>query len=349
MTKKKKTLQKKIEDHFYDHPIQKGIVTNGWAFIVIAFSAFLFAFGFRAFIAPANLESLTNSGGMKIVSGGVSGISQTIIAFVEWVFNRPISTNNIYDIIYSVLYFGINVPVFVLAWRGIGKRFAIFTFINVGLASLFTSLLRYADETLFFRISEFVDQNGGLVTRALLGGICTGISSAIAFKVDASAGGMDVIAYYIALKKSRLVGRYSVYINIVTVTLYTLITVSDVGWGTEKAAHVFVTTLFSVLYLFVTMFLIDVINVRNKKVKIEAISEMEDLGKILIGNLPHGATMIPGKGAFTGHDKYVFTMIVSSYEVKQTVQVIRDVDPNAFIDVCELKHVYGRFYLPPIR
>lgn len=346
---KKKTFRKKVEDHFYDHPIQKGLFTNGWAFLVITFSAFLFAFGFRAFLAPSNMSELTRSGGLKLVSGGVSGISQTIIAFVEWVFGHPIEKNGIYDVIYSVLYFGINIPVFIIAWKGIGKRFALFTLINVGLASLFSTLLRYADESLFWQISRFVDENGGLVTRALLAGICTGISSAVAYKVDASAGGIDVIAYYIALKKSRLVGRYSVYINTVTIVLFTLFSISDAGWGTAAAAQVFVATLFSILYLFVCMFLIDAINVRNKKVKIEAISEMEDLGKILIGNVPHGATVSYGKGAFTGKDKFIFTMVVSSYEVKSTIRVIKEADPNAFIDVFPLQHVYGRFYLPPIR
>ena len=263
----KKTFSKRLTDHFYDHPVQKAVLHNGWAVLVCAFSAFMFAFGFRSFLAPANLPALTSSGGLRLISGGVSGISQTIIAFVDLVGGDAVTKNNLYDIVYSALYFSINIPVFILAWRGIGKRFALLTLLNVALASLFTSLLRYADEGLFFRISLFVDSNGGLVTRALLGGICTGISSAVAFKVDASAGGMDVVAYYIALKKSVLVGRYSVIINIITVTLYTLVTITDVGWGTELAAKVFVATLFSVLYLFVTMFVIDIINVKSSTVQ----------------------------------------------------------------------------------
>ncbi len=343
---KRNTFKKRIEDHFYDHPIQRNILKDGWAFIVTAFSAFIFAFGFRSFIAPSNMNQL---GSMRLVSGGMSGLSQTVIAFVELCFGHPISQNNIYDIVYSVLYFGLNIPVFIVAWRGIGKRFAVLTLLNVGLASLFTSLLRYADEPLFHVISEFVESNGGLATRALLGGICTGISSATAYRVDASAGGIDVIAYYIGLKKSRLVGRYSVFINTATITLYTLLSITDAGWGSELGAKVFVATLLSILYVFVTMVVVDAINLRNKKFKIEAVSEMADLGKILIGNLPHGATMHRGQGAFTGNDKYIFSMVVSSYEVKQTIRVIREADPAAFIDLYELKGVYGRFFLPPIR
>ncbi len=340
------SLQHRIEDHLYDHPIQRAVLKHGGSTIVIIFSAFMFAFGFRAFLAPSNLEEINS---LRLVSGGVSGISQALIAFVELVFGHPISANNCYDIVYSVLYFALNVPIFILAWFGIGKRFAFYTLLNVGLASLFTSLLRFADDSIFNEMSRFIAQNGGLVTRALLAGICTGVSSAVAYRVDASAGGIDVIAYYIALKKSRLVGRYSVLINIFTVSFYTIISITDAGWGKPAAAAVFVATLFSVLYQFVVMFVIDSINLRNKKVRVEAVTEMADLGKILIGNLPHGATVVPGEGAFSGNKKYVFSMVVSSYEVKQTVKVIREADPAAFIQVIELKFVAGRFFLPPVR
>lgn len=338
----KKTFRRKVSDYLYDHPYKKSAIQYSWLLLVTTFSAFLFAFGFRAFIAPTIAEN-------RLISGGVSGIAQTIIAIVELSSNDVISRNNIYDIIYSGIYFTINIPIFVLAWRGIGKRFAIFTLINVGLASAFTSLLRFADEPFFNVINNFISSNGGLATRALLGGICTGVSSAIAYKVDASAGGMDVVAYYIALKKSRLVGRYSVYINIVTISIYTLISITDVGWGTPPAAEIFVATLFSILYLFVAMFVIDSINLRNKKCRIQVVTEMKDLSKVLIGTLPHGATVLNGKGAFTENDKYIITMVVSSYEVKQSINVIREADPNAFVEVVELKAVYGRFFLPPIR
>ena len=346
---KKKKLSRRIDDHFYDHPIQKAALENGSTFLIIALSAFIFAFGFRTFIAPSNAASLSSSQGLRLVTGGVSGLGQTFIAIADLLSGHAVTSGGYYDIIYSLLYFGINIPVFILAWKGIGKRFAIYTLINVGLASLFSSLLRYADEPVIHSVAAFVDSNGGLATRALLGGICTGISSAIAFRANASAGGIDVIAYYIALKKNRMVGKYSVYLNFVTVIVYTLVSITDAGWGTEQAAHVFVATLMSVLYLFVTMFVIDSINLRNKKYKVEVVTEMKDLGKILMGNLPHGATMMLGKGAYSERDKYIFEMVVSSYEVKHTIEVIKEADASAFIQVTELKHVYGRFFLPPLK
>ena len=347
--KKKKTFRKKVDAYFYEHAVQKSILSNGLAVFVCALSGFIFAFGFRAFLAPACLPQLETSNGLKLVSGGVSGISQLIIAVIDLITGGFVEGIGVYDVFYSCFYFGLNVPIIILAFRGIGKRYTLFTLMTVGFSSLFSTLLRYADDSLFTPIAVFVDQNGGLVTRALLAGVCTGISSAIAYRIDGSAGGIDVVAHYIAIKKSQLVGKYSVAINFVTVTLYTIVSITAVGWGTSAAGHVFVASLFSILYLFVCMMIIDLINSRNRKVRIEVITEMPDLGKILIGSVPHGATMTSGKGVFSGREKFVLTMIVSTREAKPTAELIREIDPGAFVTVTDLRQVYGRFYLPPIR
>ena len=345
--KKKRSFSAKVEDVLYDHPLLKGFCRNGFAVLVMAISAFLFAFGFKAFLSPANLDAAVD--GHRLISGGVSGISQSIILLADLVSNRAVTQNHAYDMMYSILYFGLNIPVFVLAWKGIGKRFAILTTVNVGLVSLFNYLLGFADETFIFKIAEFCAQNGGLITRALFAGVCTGVSSAIAYKASASAGGIDVIAYYISLKKSTLVGRYSVFINAFTLSFYTILSISDAGWGTTEAAHAFTTALFSVVYMIMTMLVIDVINLRNKKMKLEVVSSNPDIAKIIMANIPHGATVIKGEGAFTGAEKYIVNVIISRYEVKHTVKIIQQADPKAFVIATELYQVYGNFFLPLIR
>ena len=344
---RKSKFATRVENVLYDHPLLKGGLSNGFALMVVVMSAFLFAFGFKCFLAPSNLPLMED--GHRLVSGGVSGIAQTIILTVDLFSKDWVTLNGKYDMFYSILYFGLNVPLFVLAWKGIGKRFTILTLLNVGMVSVFTTVLGFIDEPVIFKIAEFCGQNGGLITRALFAGVCTGVSSAIAYRVGASAGGIDVVAYYIALKKSALVGRYSVYINIITVTLYTLLAITDEGWGTVEASHAFTATLFSIVYMIMTMLVVDIINQRNKKVRVEAISTKPDLGKIIMANLPHGATITKGKGAFTEEEKTIVTVIISMYEVKKTVDVIRKADASAFVTVVELKQVYGNFFIPPIK
>ena len=353
----KRTFKQKVVDKLYDHPILKRSLTDGWTVIGMLVSAFLFAFGFKCFIAPNYIMTQQTLNGealepvLKLVSGGLSGISQVVIEFVELVSNHAITGANAYTLVYSLLYFGLNIPIFFIAFFGIGKRFAIMTAINVGFVALFNNLLALGDgeNGIITQISYWANENGGLLSRAIFGGVCTGLSSALAYKCDASAGGIDVIAYWFALKKSAQVGRYSLFINAVTITLFTILSILEYGVPNSEAAHVFVASLFSIIYLLVCVVVIDMINLRNKKMKISVVTEMEDLAKIIISNVPHGATVVTGKGAYSGKEKYIIEIVVSSYEVKQTVTIIREADPRAFVEVMELKQVFGRFHLPPIR
>jgi len=353
----RRTLKQRWEDKLYDHPLLRSSLKNGWAGLMMIVSAFIFAFGFKCFVAPNYLMVSTSFNGqefepvLKLVSGGVSGISQTIIEFVDLVSHHSISGSNAYSLVYSILYFGLNVPVFLIAFFGIGKRFAIMTVINVAFVSIFTNLLSLADgeNGVVTQISYWANENGGLLSRAIFGGVATGLSSALAYKMDASAGGIDVIAYRVSLKTNKLAGKYGLFLNSVTIVTFTILSVIDYGIGESEAAHVLVASLFAVLYLMVVSLLIDAINLRNKKMKIQVVTSLPDLASIIIANIPHGATVIPGHGAYSKQEKYIIQIVVSSYEVKETVRVIREADPKAFVEVSELKHVYGRFHLPAIK
>lgn len=263
-------------------------------------------------------------------------------------------TPEIENTIFSALYFLLNVPIFVVAWKGIGKRFTLYTFLNVLLASVFSNLLGLWDDGWIHSIAVFVNNNGGMLSRAIFAGVCTGLSSGLSYKVDGSSGGIDVISYYIALKKSVLVGKYNTIINACTLTIYTILgsiqAINGMIVVPDGNTMEYVTMAFySILYLMVTSGVIDAINIRNKKVKIEVITSNPDLAKIMIATLPHGATVFNGKGAFTGNEKMAIDIVVSSYEVKNAVKIIRESDPTAFIEITELKQVYGRFFLPPIK
>ncbi|MDY6094119.1 MAG: YitT family protein [Candidatus Enteromonas sp.] len=351
--KKNQTFSSKLVDALYDHPILLGSLKNAGAVFVLIFSAFVFALGYKCFLAPNRLISASGGTITKLLSGGISGISQLVIMFIS-VFpnNFLIGNPHLEDIVFSACYFLLNVPVFLIAWKGIGKRFTIFTFLNVMLVSLFSNLLGIWDDGWVTELARFVNDNGGMLSRAVFAGVCTGISSGLAYKVDGSGGGIDVISYFIALKKGVLVGKYNVLINACTLFLFTFLGCYKVWTGIEtvpNSMEFVAMAFFSILYLMVTSAVIDVINIRNKKVKIEAISSNPDLAKVIISTLPHGATVFHGSGAFTGKDRYAIQIVVSSYEVKQAIHVISEADPNAFIEVSELKQVYGRFFLPPIR
>ncbi|MDD5884459.1 MAG: YitT family protein [Erysipelotrichaceae bacterium] len=331
--------KERVQNWLYDHlPIKHAIQYVG-LFILSSVSAFLFAFGFNTFV------DLNSIGDGKIVAGGVSGISQTLTLFLE-VCGLEIKDENL---LISILYFVLNVPVIVLAWVGIGKKYTIFTLVNVVEVSLFVRLLNASNVELVGDVAEWVSKNAGFLARAIFGGVTTGMSSALALKGDFSAGGVDIIAHYLSLKKRTSVGKYSVMINITTMVLFTILSCCKSNWAEDAVAEFIAHAFFSTVYLFVAGLVIDRIHTRNKKCKVEVVTNNEALGQFIITNLPHSATMTKGIGVYTGTERYIFTIVISSYEVNEAMRLIKEEDPNAFIQVTPLERVEGRFYTRPIQ
>ena len=237
----------------------------------------------------------------------------------------------------------------ILAYFGVGKKFAIFTLVNVGCVVLFDMLFALDGSKMakaMYEVSVYVNEKGGgMLSRSFFAGICTGLSSAIAFKADSSAGGFDIVSYYISNKKSKLAGKYGVIINGIIIVSYAIVT----GVQNGSFASAITGILFSLVYLLTVMLVIDVINIRNKKAQLQIITSNKDLPKLLLANIPHGATVVDAKGVYTEGDKYIIYMVVSTPELKRAVNVIKELDPDSFINVTSLVAVYGKFHMRPIK
>ncbi|MCR5078630.1 MAG: YitT family protein [Bacilli bacterium] len=332
-----------------DHVFAKKGLDLAWIILVLTASSWIFALGYKTFLNPTNI---VEEGGFRLVSGGASGISQTVMEAIRLIGKGVTGDPNFSyneDLAYSLLYFGINIPVFFIAFFIIGKRFALLTIYAVGMVSVFTNIMSLEVFKPFIdTLASFSNDNGGLLTRAVFGGICTGVSSGLAYRVDSSAGGIDVIAYAIALKKNVLVGKYTILINICIVVAFTLLSAANDDFSI-RAIMAVACMLFSAIYMLVTGMVVNLINLRNKKCEIEVVTDDEELGSVLIANLPHAATVSKAQGAYSGKEHYVVVMVISYYEVKQAVKIVREADPKAFIKVIDLGQVYGHFFLRPIR
>lgn len=349
----KRTLKDKAVDWLYNHLVIKMILEDGFILLMSTLSALCFSFGFNIFIdgitIPASIAG-TETTLVRFASGGVSGISQNVallfnILIPSWEFDHKTMI--------SALYFIINVPVLLLAFFGIGKKFAIFTLINVLETSLFIKIFTGDNIPFFYELAIFVENNGGMLARALFGGVFIGLSTALCFKVDISTGGVDIISYYMALKKGDNAGKYSMAVNLVSVILFSFLTLwnnsVNVTKETINAINPFLTIIYSILYVLASTLVIDRIHVRNKKAKISVVTDKRDLAGILIQSLPHGATIVEGEGAYTGSKKYVISLVVSSFEIPTAMKVISANDPTAFVEVVYLNQVMGRFHTKPVK
>ena len=207
-------LQRRTNSFLYNHLWLKFIVDYGFALIATLFSAAIFAFAVNVLLQP---EVLGLADAPTLVSGGSSGAAQ-VITKVFGIFNVSIPNNP--SLLFSICYIAINVPLIYIAFRYVGKRFAIFTIINVGSVFLLTNVMH---GQFFYEIAKFVNKNSGMLGRALFAGMCAGLSSAVAYKIDSSAGGFDIVSYYFSERKSTLAGKYGVIINTVIIAAFSII------------------------------------------------------------------------------------------------------------------------------
>ena len=343
--KKSEKIKRKINDYLFDHRALKITLDNLRTFLFCVAAAFVFAFGFTAFITPAIVEGVE---GLHIATGGVSGVSQNIalVLKVSGVLNG-ISGDTVSTVI-SIAYFVINIPICLFAFFKIGKRFAAYTALNVGFSSLFLFLLSHPEIShMSFAVQIGANEmirNHELV-RVLFGSVAVGVSSSIAYRADISCGGIDVFSYYFALRKSTSIGKYGILINGTILTMYSTILVFTSGSNWEVGVIAF---FYSILYLFVANLIIDAINLRNKKIQVQIITNSEYLAPVLIANFPHGATVVDAEGAYSHTPRKIIYMVVSSSQVKDVVSLARKVDHHAFISVVSLVQVYGNFFIQPV-
>ena len=336
--KKLEKFQRRTNDFLYNHLWLKFIVDYGFSLIATLLSAAIFAFGVNVFLQPATLGEACQ-GMQELVSGGSSGAAQVINKIFE--INGVTIPNNP-SLLFSIFYLIINLPLIFIAFKFVGKRFAIFTVINVVTVFVLTNLMK---GQFFIDAALFIHDHGGLLARSLFAGMCTGLSSAIAYKIDSSAGGFDIISYYFSERKSTMAGKYGVIINGIIIFAFSIITaLTNKEWG-KGVGLIF----FSSVYLLTVMLVIDVINIRNKKAQIQIITNNKDMARLLLANIPHGATVLNARGAYSDNERYVIYMVVSITEIKHAVKIIRELDPESFVNVTSLQQVYGHFYMKPIK
>lgn len=91
---------------------------------------------------------------------------------------------------FSLLFFIINLPFYLLAWTQLGKRFTVNTFISVATISVLSK---------FIPTVVNIEQANPLFA-AIFGGILIGVGMLIMFRHSSSLGGLGVLAFFLQQK-----------------------------------------------------------------------------------------------------------------------------------------------------
>jgi uncharacterized membrane-anchored protein YitT (DUF2179 family) len=271
--------------------------------ISVILSAFLQTYVIKVFIEPSNL-----------LSSGFTGVA-ILIDRIASLYGGSFST--------SIGLLVLNVPVAILCYKNIGKKFVISSLFQVFLTSLFLNILSFRP--------VFDD----LILNVCFGGVIYGIATVIALKGNSSTAGTDFIALYISNRMERSIWGYVFVFNATILCIFGYM----FGW---------IYAGYSIVFQFISTKTISSFYQRYKRVTLQITTEKpKPIVEAYIQEYRHGISVLDGYGGYSKKSMSLLHTVVSAYEVQDIAMLIREVDDKAIINVLSTEAFYGGFYQQP--
>ncbi len=241
----------------------------------------------------------------KIFDGGVIGISMML----SYLTHTQL----------GLLIFLINLPFMVLAFHKLGKRFVLQTLYAVTILSLATNMFHW----------EIATKDSLLAP--VFGGIILGTGVGLILKNNASLDGTEIMSIDLSQKFSFMtVGEFLMGFNLI------IYLAAGLMFGWDKA-------MYSILTYFIASRTIDVVMEGfNSSKAIRIVSQnYRDLGKAIMKELDVSITYIRSRGGYSGLDNVIIFCVVSRVEMAKLKQLVKDIDPKAFLVVENVHEVEG--------
>jgi uncharacterized membrane-anchored protein YitT (DUF2179 family) len=266
----------------------------------------LLTIGINLFIVPLGLYT-----------GGFIGIGQIIRTLLVDYLGMDFGGFDIAGAVYYIL----NIPLFILAYRHIGKDFFIKTVVCVTFQSVFLLIITAPAEPIITDI----------IGACLIGGIIGGFGVGLTLRAGGSGGGSDILGVYLAKKYDDFsVGKLSIFINAFVFGICALL--FDIS-----------IVIYSVIFVAVLSIVIDKCHYQNIKTTALIFTKSPEIRSLITSEIVRGATCWKGEGAFTGEETNIIYTAVSKYEVSRLVKRIKEIDEKAFVVIQEDLSIAGNF------
>lgn len=254
---------------------------------------------------------------LHLYSGGFTGVTQLIRIFLLQVLHLHEGGFSYTGIIY----FCINAPFFIIAYRVMGKKFLATTVVSIVMSSAFLSLIPIPATPLI--------QDPMLAS--IIGGLGSGVGAGMVLRAGSSQGGQDLLG--VCLAKTHPDFKVGTIGIIISICIYTIcLVVYDVQ-----------TVLYSMIFATVTGLAIDKVHTQNIKMQAMVITKKPGMKEALLHELRRGVTEVAGTGAYTGEETQIYITVLSKYEENRLRDIVAGIDPNAFVIITDNARVLGNF------
>lgn len=244
-----------------------------------------------------------------LAPGGVSGIAIIISHF--W---QPVNVGIIIIIL--------NIPIMIIGVIKFGFRFLLSSIYAVAVSSA-------AMEILSRTVGAVTDDR---LLAAVAGGALQAIGIGLVFRAGATTGGTDIIVRVLRLKFRYLkTGTLFMFIDGVIITVSGIVFKDlNVALYAALALTVYMAVFNAVLYGGDGARLVYIISPAKEKIAERILNELDA-----------GATVLEGKGAYTGQKKEVLMVVLRMRSLPEARDIVREEDKGAFMIVSRATSVFG--------
>lgn len=278
--------------------MEKMLRKEGKNMVLLLMGAIIYGVGTHAFVGPA-----------QIAPGGAAGTA----LLINHMTGFPVGMATI----------ALNIPLLVLAWIYLSRRFAVTTAAATGLCSFLLDFVIAPTCPIYA---------GDRMLCSLFGGILLGLGMALIFLSGTTTGGTDIVGYLLQKKRPHMsIGNALLLVDGGVLVLSIFV------FGNLESA------LFGLIALYAQTKVIDSIIYGGEAATMATLvtSKPEEISRRVIEELDRSATILPGKGAYSKAGTNVLLCTVRKSQFPKLKQIIYATDPGAFLMAAEATEVVG--------
>ena len=271
---------------------------------------FLIAVGSTIMGASYSLFLIPHS----IVPGGVGGIS----IILHSLFKLPVGITIVV----------INIPIFFMAFKVLGKSFGIKSIAGLVLSSLMIDFFTY--------IVPLPSATSNRILGAVFGGLLLGVGLGIVFRGKGSTGGSDIIGQIINKYFNVSVGVGIMLVDFVIIS------------STVFVFHSLEEPLYGYLALYISSRIIDVILEGWAYAKMAFIitDHPDRVARFINKGINRGVTALKSRRIYTNEEKESLMCVVEKKQIPFLKRGVKKIDPRAFIVIFDVYEVLGKGFKP---
>ena len=264
------------------------------AYIEIVLGCMIGGAAYPLFLVPNN-----------IAPGGLTGIA----TIFNYLWGWPVGVTSM----------ALNLPLFVIGWKAMGKVFVFRSLIATILFSAFIDLLKLPPLT------------DDMLLATVYGALVMGFGLGLILRGGATTGGTDMVARMVHQRFPMLTVGGFLFLIDCAVILCAAFTMS------ARAA------LYALICIFVNAKAIDLVlaGFGSSKACFIITNRAEDICRRIMDELDRGATMLSATGAYSGENRTVLISVVSQREVVPLKKIVRQADAKAFMFITDTHETLG--------